>query len=552
MLGQKSTAILATLLLVLLLGACAKPSPNDRAGTPRPASAEERWPQSGTLGYKLGTADCGDTQTFSRKADYCTTLQNHSSNHTCTLDARRSLYQADCGGDFEETSIQAKTWASYDSRLERECSTAPAGLLFFERQSQACAFLKNENVHRGCLWDARRDEFRALECQGGFSPAPLVAVPAPTPLATPAPLPAIDRRPQVARDLEAGGIIVEAQSDIDVDPLHPFDNRLAKFWPVLEEVKAELLARRERIAVLKLSEYVSYDAVTKTLHLTVDFRRDELAAYFQLFDRRTKWEKQTGIGLDLGVEIYGFEPDKSKLVRERIAFLEKNQAGLAGLKGALRVIRLDTASSYSFDARKLTVKYSDYQRAIESALKPLAKAKALFAFADTHDLLVDGDYSLEESDDPVFADRSSELESFLGQVLKETRALGQLTDLGVIERLKLSSGKAATQLFGLSQTLALATVGENLLVLSPVLRALAGQYGSAQELRLNVKASLPLDKNYVVAEERLQARLTQIRTRSARLKRVELGTVSSYRAGVLVIGYQGSMAELDSAILAID
>jgi hypothetical protein len=62
--------------------------------------------QGGTqsLSYNLTENGCQTQEhDFSSQTDYCNGLESDSLNNYCALDLRKSLYQTDCGSNFQES-----------------------------------------------------------------------------------------------------------------------------------------------------------------------------------------------------------------------------------------------------------------------------------------------------------------------------------------------------------------------------------------------------------------------------------------------------------------
>lgn len=140
--------------------------------TKKVQTPEERWPGIGVYGYTYSDSSMNcDTKQHSpinRQIDFCQTVVDSQVNNDCALKERKAEYDKKCGDDFEATNVFARQFSGYDDNLRGICQTALPPAPRFAKNSDYCAFLKDETLHKGCLSDVRALEFQRALCQGAF------------------------------------------------------------------------------------------------------------------------------------------------------------------------------------------------------------------------------------------------------------------------------------------------------------------------------------------------------------------------------------------------
>jgi hypothetical protein len=544
-------------------------SGSGNGGNERKLSPSERWPETGDFRYNfnesINGASCRASDFFYRKADYCIALTDREKNSGCALDSRRRTYTTNCGSDFEETNIKGKDWFGWDDRLDTSCST-PHVFDNFPTLATYCAFLKDESKHLSCHWDDRRHEFARNQCAGPFSPEPgspsekhpapsptpeATTTPIPEPTATPEPSPTPDSRPQVARDLEAAGITVtvDYNSYIPRDPGQPdFRDQVAQFWKVLENVKANLIARRQALKEIRLTEYTVYNAKYNYLSLDVSLTEGEIIGYLNLLDRRLAMQTKLGFPLDLGIEIYGHElGDKTKDLRATLDTLDAYLPELMKVKSTLRGLNIHDYFNYSFYMRELQIKKQDIHADLTKAIKLLQPMAEFYQFAATLGLGIDiPSYSMDlEIDGPTIGALTKKL-------MNSQKNLMALKSMNQLDKIQLSKMQTDTTYYQSLKLLSPASVGPNFDALTDVIDSLALSHRLATEIGVEFRtsSSLKLESSFIKAAKRFDKYYKTIKAKKS-IKSLYYGKSSSYSYTMLTIGSDDSDAAFEKVLAGI-
>jgi hypothetical protein len=499
-----------------------------------------------SLSYDL-TSDCPTgRQSFNSKTAYCAGLTDRKLNNGCALDLRKDTYASDCGSGFQETNIPATQTSGFDNRLKTQCSTAEAPNPLFATQSDYCNFLKDESIQQGCHWDDRKSEFEKAGCTGDFSPAPAVTnppTPAPQPNPqqppTPAPKP---QNPAVVDELAAAGITVKVEYPIDEFPMpgeKSFREKLPLFWPVLEQVKDELIANKEEFLSISVTDYAAYDSdktpASRLATFDVDFSAEDIHGFIGLTHRYLEWQRKTSIQVQLSIVYFTGTPgDKLDDYRKKVEFFEANTDQLAALKGEVLNIEFSTYADYDVNDRKMQVssdKYADEILHFASLLTPIAP---FFTWADGLTIPLS---SSGASSDPT------QIIGALKQAMGFEDVFADLKKFGKLDKIEFAnSSEVYFSKYG--GTLTFPTSAFNSDQTTAVLHALQTQYQCAAILGITVEQSETLDSNYVKAVTRLKANLGLIQGKRSGIHSISFSTTTSFSSGVLYIGYSDSDQDL--------
>lgn len=513
--------------------------------------------ETGSFSYDYRVSGCATgRQVFSQKSEYCRALTDRARNSGCALEQRRNTYGRECVGAFLESNIVPRRYSGYDTVLRRSCATQDNRGDALATLNQYCEFLKDETLHQQCFWERRKAEFQQEKCPGDFSAPPAGVTPTPVPSANPTPVPTLeprpvprptpterpDPRPDVARELEAAGIkVVLAPDQYPMPGEEPYEWRLEAFWPVLEALKGELIARNGAIGELSLSTYTLYNSSRRELTLDVDFNVAELGAYFPYLDRRLALERKAEIRFELGIEIYGHEEQKFAELGRKLGYFEGRLEGLKALSPAVQVVKLESYSRYRVQDRELYLNKDRFEEELENTLTWLPQLSAFFAFADEKGLKVQGLFDADKY-------RENFIKSI--KVLHSERgSLLELMDRNELTRIELSDYRDKTALF--SGELRPAAREPGLGLLAEVIKALANQGRLAEGLEIPVETRLDLDANYLETIRRLKLAFATIRSKRGSIARIQLSGKSDYSYKTLYLGYEGTVEDLQKVLARI-
>lgn len=546
---------LACLFLVFSLNACSiSGSLSPQSGQPdQPAPqkpvAGDRWPETGNYTYTFSGNGCSTgRQAFYHKSDYCTILTSERYNNSCALDLRKAAYTKNCGLDFELTSIPPARFTGFDTVLQKSCSTALAPVTYYDLAADYCQFLKNETLHTNCHWTERKTEFDRVGCRGGFS-APPAAAPTPTPNPTPTPQPSatpapVDPRPAVIRDLEAAGIKVTIQyPQGPTDPnQQPFQIRLAAFYNVLAQAENTILARKAIFKQITLTDFASFHDQANSLILSVDLTYPELTGYLGLIDRRLAFEKNTGVNLELGIDIFNNEKgDKTKELAAKIAFFEQNAATLTSLRSMVKTITLETFTAYWLFSREMKLDRNNYDTAFKTLSQRLTALSPMFDLFDSNRIEV------ESTNSDTALDL---LEAVMPKVMAAKQDIAHLAKISSLKKVSVQND-AQCRWYKSAEMLWIGSQNDCLSILPDIVKALVSQADKAQEKGIAIAPALDnLDKRFLESSKRLDARWSVIKGKKS-IESVTLSDKSAFEYGNLTIGSDDTMADLDKVLKTI-
>lgn len=543
--------LFSALILALGFVSCADSSSSGGGGGD--VNPRTRWPEKGSFEYNFRVNGCRTQQTFDNKADYCLALMDRPLNRGCALEARKSLYEGNCGADFDETNVEAYQTSGYDSYLKRSCETAKPPTRLFPRLAQLCDFLKNESVHQGCLLERRRDAFLANGCKGIFpdratQPGPTPTPPqGPTPIPTPAPTPQPTPLPQVVQDLIDGGIDVlmpDQWDDQGRTPREPLASVLLPFFlKELELVKNDFLRRRDVIKKIDMSRWTKLDTMKGELDLDLSLKAPEMRQYLELVDRRVAIERSVRIRFDFGIEIYGHESDKTRQLRDWMNTVERMRSQLASLEGAVTLIKLGTYMDYDSRDRELQVKSENFASEVATAAGFLGPVAPFFTFLDQHGLTLEGRFPIEK--------KSREFTEMVQIIEKERATIETLRAEGFLKAIDISEHSTSTYLWPTDKRLQLALSGKEKELLPQTLRVLFALLDARKAIGVEVEWPHELNNEFREGARRLVTKQFDLKSKAQLIKKIRIGYRSSFSFGTLTIGTNDTMADLEKVIAGI-
>jgi hypothetical protein len=504
--------------------------------------------------YNLDDNGCVTNHSFSSKDDYCSALTKRSYNQGCALESRKQMYSSDCSGDFRETDIPAFRKSGYDDRLGRECSVGASEPDTFGTLEAYCDFLKSEDENQGCFWADRKEEFESEGCPGGFSadptpiPTPTVtATPAPT--VTPTPTPSVDTRPQVARDLEAAGIQVEVmpeQPGVILPGEQPYQDALDQYWNTLALIRDDLIARRDSISKIVLSDSGFYEDSDKTLFLCVRINEAETREYLSLLDSRVALTRRLGMSLDLESEVQDYLADPLADLRTKMNFFEASEHALTPLRGTVKTIKLTSYSNYFLSDRSLSLDDKNYATDIAKFAAYLDGLSGFFTWCDELGLKISGDM---EVSDPT---TGNSLRAMVSVADSHRDAILDLRRLAKLDSVDFSKYRDKVYFSQYGGAFSFAVADPGLSLNAPVLEAMQFQFKTAQLLGYAVTPPSDLDKIYLQDIARLRKYLDVIRSKKAVTAINLTGSTSDFLSfGLLDIGYAESDADFEKILASI-
>lgn len=353
------------------------------------------------------------------------------------------------------------------------------------------------------------------------------------PAETPTPAPTLVL-PAVVTELRNAGIEIEVQNDIDSNAAPSFPERLTRFWPVLERTKELIVARKAWILKIKVGDFTSYDSTMRCLTIGVSLTDSDFENYWRYFDRRLEWESRSGIKVNFGIEVFGFEAEKFRGLAEKLDFLESKTEEFTRVGPALRYLEFTRASEYDPKERRLKIRSSLFRRTINAALPHLAASAPFFEFAQSKNLEIGGE-SFPSHD-------LDQLGLVTRELMSKESDLVRLEKLKVLRQIELKQDEDQIRL--MTETGLLVVPFDNQ-ELANVVEALADQHELSSLLKLPIDSELALGKDYAEAVRRMMSRSTTIRRKAAKLDRISLARDTSYAGRTLKIGCRGPVSELD-------
>lgn len=378
-----------------------------------------RWPEKGNFSYdfdvRFNGIRCETKQEFSSKANYCMGLQDHELNEGCALSSRQQTYKFECGQDFQEINIPSGFGISgYDSRLQKSCTTGEPLVKIFQHVSQFCQFLKNENIHKNCFWDNRRNKFEELNCKGEFSVEPAVAVPSPSPAPNPSPTPNQPMPDQyanipVVQFLRSNGVEVTVdeariQEDYRLDlqigrKVKPLTEIMQNFWRELTSVQDLIIDRK--INKINVTSYTSNHESVGILNFHYNLKSGEAKYYFKLYDTLKDYQAKLGLQLDVGIEGSDSDQIPFENLQKFISFLQDQYKNIFQIRNVISAIVFDSYPGY-FEYNKILELRSDFAiEDFQKYFKLLLPLKDLYNWAKSENVEIDAEFDIEKDQNEI-------------------------------------------------------------------------------------------------------------------------------------------------------
>ncbi len=529
-----------------------------------------RWPGQGQYSYDFdytyNGARCVAKQDFNSEAKYCLGLQDQTLNQSCALSLRKDSYESECGKDFQEINFQKSFWLSgYDSRLQKSCETGRPASFTFRTAKKFCQFLKDESLHKGCMWDKRFQEFQTFGCGDGFSTAPVAKSPEegstppqpPQPPQPPPPTTPADPLDHIAvvRNLRAQGIEVEVNwsalrdSDRHRFPGEPtVEARLQTMWQEIAKNERAFIARKDSISKIQVTIYTNYRRFGDVKQSSIDFETGpgDLEQYFPLFDKQLKYSRELGMNFSFIHSGYATDAAPYRPLREVLDVIESRWADVQAIKGTVAELHIDSYAAYFSTSKTLTLSRSktpeDFKRYLQ-LLKPLGP---FYSWAEKNDVSIESDFNLEQDSDkirPAFEFLQNNLDS-----------LSLAVRAGLLKKLKLYFTDGDSNHFSSSQTLILA-VGPNS---RAFLGACLKNFGKMAKMSLDLGAPISnrnseLKEDFNRAVSLAEMVWPKVMAKANKIKSVTFFYTSSYypSSQSLTIGASSSLKETEDVIAKI-
>lgn len=529
----------------------------------------ERWPEKGEFSYNFSYTfngvKCEANKSFNSQADYCLGLQDQSLNSNCALEMRESTYKSNCGDDFQEINFKNYFWQSgYDTHLQKNCETGNPRETVFKTEKHYCEFLKDENAHKNCFWQSRKEKFQSRGCQGNFSAMPSSAQPSPSPNPQPAPSPSPTPTPSqpedlvaIVQELRAQGFILKVNwKAIRQVSWHPrpgepsINQKMQLFWSELAANKNHILKRKNEIKEIEVSIYTQH-SFNHGGALILDFetKQGELKEYFPLLDQALSTSRELGIVFEF-IHSGNAEDTTSYLpLRQILKLVQQHKVNLHNSKGMIKKIDTESYSSYNANDRSLTLDRkqlaSEFAKYIQ-LLKPLAP---VFLWSDTNNIQLDlnSDFDLEKNRDKVYT-----AFALLESALKE---LNQIAQAGMIKELSLWFSQSKPAYYNSLKKLTLGIVEANKVEVKNTLQGLARVAHLSQELQKPIElGSYNLDESFFTELNMLEALWPKIKAKATKISVIHLGGYTStyYKSTQeLIIGYKSTLEETAKVVAEI-
>jgi hypothetical protein len=565
------------LVLVLLAVGCGNSS-STNGGTGENATdlgveelgynPRDRWSENGSFSYdfdfSFNGSRCQTKKSFGNKADYCVGLQDQALNNSCALSARKSLYERECGNDFQEVNFQAHFFLQgFDRRLQKNCETGRPPSSTFRTAKKFCEFLKDEALHKECFWDDRLERFTELRCAGGFSAEP-IATPPPAPTPTPAPGPnptPLPREPSdpldaipVVKELRASGIEVTAdwqairQAMRYPRPNQPsMQEQMKIFWSELAANKEQILQRKKTIQSVQATIYTSYSrsGAEGSLYLDVQSKPGSLAQYFPLFEKLQSFEKQLGFQFDF-IHDSNSEDIAYASLREILGAVERNWTDLIRLNGTISELKTDSYAAYFSSSKTLTLRYEHLSEDLAKYVQLLKPLGPVFSWMKLNRVELDADFDLEKDADKVhagFAVIQTQLPNF-----------SELKKVGMLSKLTLYFVNGDHHYWGGLKDLSLSLGPADKEQVAKVMTALGKLAKMKTQINRTVELDASeLDANFLKGFSLLETVWSKVVSKAAKIQELHLGYESTYYDGLkqLTIGYESSVSQTEKIIAEI-
>lgn len=532
------------------------PAPQD-PNNPSKLTPEQRWPEAGDFRYHLKPSvneqrcEAGPFN-FPKKFEYCLALQDEQKNDDCAVALRAATYKNNCGDDFEPKNIPAFVSYGWDSRLNRNCTTANPKVQRIPSFKDHCDFLKKESAHEGCHWRARGEAFKKWKCSGDFSAAPVVTLPTPTPPPPPSPTPSPtpgpeptpeDLRPQIVKDLAAAGIEVEVDHNVPHLPGEDFRMKLPLFWQALNTYKAELIARKNVISRIVVTIYSEFDSQRKELTLDVEIG-NVLGQYLRALDRRLELERKLGLVLDFGIELTA--PNDLPNFLQMLTDFEKLQIEIKKLSPMVEKIRLYSYTAFWMEDRRLELKKDNWKD----------------DFLRLHPILQDMNWitnslapkQITYAGDPDFFQDLPRAARVVQDLKAEGKALLALARQSAIQQISLTPFTDQNSLHSRDGLLRVASQDPGLSQIRNSVKAFSQFVEACAELKVSHEINWEsTDANTQEAVRRIESKMNLLRSKIGKVSEIEISSYTEFFPSQkkLVVSGTGPIEELNQAIAKI-
>jgi hypothetical protein len=346
--------------------------------------------------------------------------------------------------------------------------------------------------------------------------------------------------PKIIQEFRAAGLDVAVTPPPAQDSLD-FEIQYNKFLILLAKNKNEVLKRKEFFQQLDITYFNHLDSFNKILSLNVYSDEFLLKEYWRLFDQRTAFEKEVGILLDLGIEVFS-NNEGLDLFQASLKDIQSEREALKTKRNLLKRIFVDDFYSYKVGDKFLFLDRANLKNQLVSFISQSKVIANFVEFARSIGIVLSGDLDFALS--PV------DFSKFTNSLLSIKPELEFLVKTKVITELEINSGSEAPGFFERSKRLEVYDSYENSV---SAIQQLAFQYSLQVSWNKPIKNThfTALDQQYELVVERLKKYKDLIESKLSRFDGIYLQRNTSLKNRILSIGFSESDEQFEKIISSL-
>jgi hypothetical protein len=350
--------------------------------------------------------------------------------------------------------------------------------------------------------------------------------------------------PQVIRDLKAAGILVTITAPPENGD-QDFNRKLKIFYQVLNSKRLQLLERKNLFSQLDITYFNHFDSFNQILSMSVNADSAILDQYLRLFDRRIRFEKETGVILDLGIETFANNQGLDDLAKalDQI-FLLKTK--IIAKKNILNRLFVDDFYSYKVSDKFLFVERDQLKQQLENFLDRSFLVSDFVQFANQIGMKVSGDLD--------FAIRPADFTEVINNLLQVKPELEFLVKTNALSEIELNFREGLPVYRPKEKLVELGNSEPAILSLVKSIKALSLQYSFSVSWNKSIDSSYfaTLDLNYIKAIDRVRKFSPLIAQKLEKFKSIKFSDKTSVENEILKISINESDEEFEKIISKIN